>query len=239
MPGFDDHDVEPRLRDERPEAREEFVEGVAAKVRAQRHPSARPRLTLAFALSLALLVSFVAFGGVGAASSALHSSTSAVKSAVGKAPKSRGSKAPSTPAKHQYKPKVPICLPKYRVAYQDVSVTKYRWVTTSEYKWVWKNGQKKLVKVKVRTKVPYQVLKKVRVKTVVYTETLIPQASVPKYVSKGAIYPVPAQAAHLRERPDRRLSRNRPPRFRFIAAAISCLATLVRSATSPASLSTR
>lgn len=178
------------LRDERPEAREEFVGSVVAEMGADRYPSARPRLMLAFALSLALIVSLVAFGGVGAASSALHSSTSAVKSAVGKAPESRGGKAPSTPAKHQYKPRVSICLATYGVAYREESVTKYRWITTYEFKWVWKNGQKKLVKVKVHAKVPYQVLKKVPFKTIVYTETVVPEASVPKYVSKGAIYPV-------------------------------------------------
>ena len=76
MPGHDEHDLERRLREERPEARDEFVQSLAAEVRGRRsHPSARPRLTLAFALSLALLVSMIAFGAVGAAKDAVSSST--------------------------------------------------------------------------------------------------------------------------------------------------------------------
>ena len=83
MPGHDDHDLERRLREQRPVARDEFVQGLAGKVRDSRsHPSARPRLTLAFALSLALLVSLVAFGGIGAAKNAVSASTSTIKSAI-------------------------------------------------------------------------------------------------------------------------------------------------------------
>jgi hypothetical protein len=189
MPGYDDHDLERRLRDERPEASDDFVRNLAGDVSSRRHPSARPRMTLAFALSLALLVSLVAFGGVGVASSALHSSTAALKSAVGKSSHSRGAK--STASKHQYKPKVPICLPKWVSSFELQYVTKYKWVITYEYKWVWKHGHKKLIKVPVRTKVAYQVLKKVRVKHVKYFLVYIPVTSVPRQVGKGAIYPVP------------------------------------------------
>jgi hypothetical protein len=84
MPGHDEHNLERRLREERPEARDEFVQNLVAEVRGRRsHPSARPRLTLAFALSLALLVSMIAFGGVGAAKDAVSSSTDTVKQAFG------------------------------------------------------------------------------------------------------------------------------------------------------------
>ena len=83
MPEYDDHDLERRLREQRSEAGDEFVDRIAAGVRSRRASSPRPRLTLAFALSLAVLVSLVAFGGVGAASSAFQSSTAAVRSAVG------------------------------------------------------------------------------------------------------------------------------------------------------------
>lgn len=114
MPGRDDHDLERRLREQRAEAREEFVQNAAADVRSRRLPSARPRLTLAFALSLALLVSLIAFGGVGAASSALHSSATAVRTAVGSdTHKPRGGKAhKTTPAHSQYHAKATVCYPR-------------------------------------------------------------------------------------------------------------------------------
>jgi hypothetical protein len=113
MPGHDDHDLERRLRDQRPVARDEFVQGLASKMRSGSHPTARPRLTLAFALSLALLVSLVAFGGVGAAKNAVSASTSSVRTAVGDdSGKSRGSKSDDeSPSHKQYHGQVKICYP--------------------------------------------------------------------------------------------------------------------------------
>ena len=182
MPDRDDHELERRLRDQRPEASDEFVQSVAARVRSSRHPSARPRLTLAFALSLALLVSLAAFGGVGAASNALHSSASAVKTAVGgDKNKPRGGKSKGTPAHSQYHGKVNVCYPKvsHVVAYE--TVTKYRWV------WKWNAQKKKRVKVKVAVLVKV----KVRTKTITYVEKTVSASQLAKLTAKGAIYPVP------------------------------------------------
>ena len=179
MPEYDDHDLERRLREQRSEAGDEFVDRVAAGVRSSRVSSQRPRLTLAFALSLAVLVSLVAFGGVGAASSAFHSSTAAVRSAVGSShvDKARGggSKATKTPAKHQYRTKVAICLPRQKYVVTVTKVTKYVWVG---------HGKKRhLVKktVTVRTRTPVTV----------YHQVIIQESRVPIQVSKGALYPVP------------------------------------------------
>ena len=110
MPGHDDHDVERALRAQRPEARDEFVQDLAAAVRGRRHSAPRPRFGLAFALSLSILVSLFAFGGVGAASSALHSSAAAVRSAVGDNGKG-GVVERGTPSDRQYHHTVFICLP--------------------------------------------------------------------------------------------------------------------------------
>jgi hypothetical protein len=110
MADSDDDDLGQRLRNERPEAPEELVRRVAEGTRTRRYPRPRPRLTLAFALSAALLVSLVAFGGVGAASSAVHSSAAALRSAVGEqAAKTRNH---NSPWKKQYHRKVYICFPK-------------------------------------------------------------------------------------------------------------------------------
>ena len=113
MPGHDEHDLERRLREERPEARDEFVQSLAAEVRGRRsHPSARPRLTLAFALSLALLVSMIAFGGVGAAKDAVSSSTDTVKHAFGDEAARRSTGITTTGARRRsVQHKVPICVP--------------------------------------------------------------------------------------------------------------------------------
>lgn len=182
MPGHDDHDLERRLREHRAEAHEEFVQGLAADVRGRRHPSPRPRLTLAFALSAALLVSLVAFGGVGAASNAIHSSAAAVRSAVGEPHKARGSKSHSTPANKQYHQKVSICQPGVQ------HVVTYTWVTKD--KWVWKWEGRKHHRHKVLVKVPVKV--KVRTHTIAYSEKLVSEKRVPDLVAKGAVYPVPA-----------------------------------------------
>ncbi len=110
MPGH--HDLERALRAQRPEARDEFVQNVAAAVHSRRHSAPRPRFGLAFALSLSILVSLFAFGGVGAASSALHSSAAAVRSAVG----DNGTGidvAHGKPSDHQYHQTLFICLPKH------------------------------------------------------------------------------------------------------------------------------
>ena len=55
MPGYDDHDLERALRAQRPEARDEFVQNLAAAVRSRRHSAPRPRFGLAFALSSILV----------------------------------------------------------------------------------------------------------------------------------------------------------------------------------------
>jgi hypothetical protein len=181
----DDHELERMLNDRRSQARPEFVEHLAASVPG-RHPSARPRLTLAFALSVALLVSLVAFGGVGAASSALRSSTSAVKSAVGKANESRGgsSSTSAAPAKKQYHPKVDVCYPrfKYVITYVEVEKTK----------WVWKTETKNGKTVRVHVKVTYLVKQPVKSKTTSYETKTVSDRRVPSLVSKGAVFPVPA-----------------------------------------------
>jgi hypothetical protein len=113
MPGHDDHDLERGLRAQRPEARDEFVQNIAAAVRSRRQSSPRPRLGLSVALSLAILVSLVAFGGVGAASSALHSSAAAVRSAVGDGNGKGRDVEQGKPSHDQYHSKAFVCLPKH------------------------------------------------------------------------------------------------------------------------------
>ena len=189
MPGHDDHDLERRLREQRPVARDEFVEGLAAKTRSSRsHPSARPRLTLAFALSLALLVSLVAFGGVGAAKNAVSSSASSVRSAWGdnghKKHHGKGddNDGNGSPAHHQYHGKVQICFPKtkYVVTYHYITVTK----TVYKVKWHWvkRKHHGHWVKVKIPVVITYQKKVRERVKTIVYREKTVraEQGSVPR-----------------------------------------------------------
>jgi hypothetical protein len=174
-----EHDLEGRLRDERHDAREEFVRTLAESVRGRRLAArrSRPRVTLAFALSLALLVSLVAFGGVGVASSALHSSTSAVRAAVGEGQSSaRGQTRPATPAREQYNEKVPICIPETHYATTYKLVTFYRWVGHGEHRHLVAHT------VKVRT----------RALVTTYKEKLRHMTEVPRLISQGAIYPVPA-----------------------------------------------
>ena len=110
MPGHDDHDLERALRAQRPEARDAFVQDLATAVRSRRHSAPRPRFGLAFALSLSILMSLFAFGGVGAASSALHSSAAAVRSAVGDDNGKGMGVAQGTPSDRQYHHTVFICL---------------------------------------------------------------------------------------------------------------------------------
>jgi hypothetical protein len=201
MAGHDDHDLERRLREQRPVARDEFVQGLAAETRSRSHPSARPRLTLAFALSLALLVSLVAFGGVGAAKTAFHSSTSSLSAAWGgRSHKHHGKDwGNGSPAHNQYHSKVDICYPKtkYVITWTTVTVTKTVW------KWQWVSGSKWQSENKWRrshhghkVKVPVQITytKHVRVKTptTVYFDKMVSQSEVAYLVSKGAVYPVPA-----------------------------------------------
>ena len=116
MPGHDDHDhdLERELRAQGRETRDEFVQNIAAAVSSRRLSSPRPRFGLSFALSIAFLVSLVAFGGVGAASSALHSSAAAVRSAVGDGNGTGRDVEQGTPSHHQSHSKVFICLPKHR-----------------------------------------------------------------------------------------------------------------------------
>ena len=118
MPGHEDHDLERELRAQRPEARDEFVQHLATALRSRRHSSPRPRFGLAFALSLATLVSLVAFGGVGAASDALHSSAAAVRSAVGDGNGKGRDVEQGKPSHDQYHSKVLICLPKHHKHHQ-------------------------------------------------------------------------------------------------------------------------
>ena len=113
MPGHDDHDLERALRAQRPEARDEFVQNLAAAVPSRRHSAPRPRFGLAFALSLSILVSLFAFGGVGAASSALYSSAAAVRSAVGDDNGTGRGVEHGMPFDRQYHQTVFICLPRH------------------------------------------------------------------------------------------------------------------------------
>jgi hypothetical protein len=205
MPGHDDHDLERRLREQRPVARDEFVQGLAAKTRSRSHPTARPRLTLAFALSLALLVSLVAFGGVGAAKNAVSSSASSVRSAWGGDGHKRhkgDNDGNGSPAHHQYHGKVQICYPKvkYAVTYHYVTVTKtvYKW----KWQWVKRRHHHHWVKVKVPVVITYQKKVRERVKTIVYREKTVQQSKVPFLVSRGAVYPVPAGGCSTLDHPD-------------------------------------
>jgi hypothetical protein len=206
MPGHDDHDLERRLREQRPVARDEFVQGLAAKTRSSRsHPTPRPRLTLAFALSLALLVSLVAFGGVGAAKNAVSSSASSVRSAWGdnghKRHHGKGDDGNGSPAHHQYHGKVEICFPKtkYVVTYHYVTVTK----TVYKVKWHWvkRKHHGHWVKVKIPVVITYQKKVRERVKTIVYRDKTVRQSEVPFLVSKGAVYPVPAGGCSTLDHP--------------------------------------
>jgi hypothetical protein len=180
----DDWDLEARLHDERHEARAEFVQTLAADVRSRHSASARsrPRVTLAFALSFALLVTAVAFGGVGAASNALHSSTSSLKSAVDDKQAARSTKH-ATPAAKQYSAKVAICYPVYRWT------IKYKWI--AKHKWVWKTEKENGRVVKRHVKVSYLVKVRYKVKSVTYKTKLVSAKQVARLVAKGAIYPVP------------------------------------------------
>jgi hypothetical protein len=186
MPQFDDSDLERRSRSERSSAREEFVQRVGAQVDRQRPHSQRPRMTFAIALSLALLVSLVAFGGVGAASEALQSSTSAVKSAVGKSAGIRGGgPATQTPAvKKQYHPKVEVCYPRTHVAITYTTITKY--------KRVWKTVTKDGKKIRVLVKASYLVKVPDKTKVTTYESKKVSEQRVPGLVSRGAVYPLPA-----------------------------------------------
>jgi hypothetical protein len=113
MPGHDDHDLERRLRGERIEPNAQFVQRVAATVRGRQHSTSRPRLTLAIALTMALLTSMIAFGGVGVAKNAINSSTSAVRSAMGEPVSKHLKNTSHQPFHKQYHRKVFICLPKH------------------------------------------------------------------------------------------------------------------------------
>jgi hypothetical protein len=179
----DDRNLEGRLRDERQDAPEEFVQTLAHEVRSRRDVSARsrPRLTLAFALSLALLISAISFGGVGAASNALHSSTSSVRAAVADKPAKMQKRASS--AATQYSAKVSICYPIYRWTIAD------KWI--SKYKWIWKAEKKSGRETKHLIKQPYLVKVHHKVKVVTYKTKLVSPKQVARLVAKGAIYPVP------------------------------------------------
>ena len=138
MPGHDEHDLERRLREQRVEASSDFVQSLAADVQGRSHPSARPRLTLALALSLALVTSMVAFGGVGAASSAWHS---AVRGHFndGRGHGHGHGHGHKPPSHDQYHGKVKVCYPhkSYVITYVDKTV--YRKHVT--WKVVWKRGK--------------------------------------------------------------------------------------------------
>jgi hypothetical protein len=142
----------------------------------------RPRLTLAVALSLALIVSAVGFGGVGAASNALHSSTTSVRAAVDQEPAKI--KKHVSPAAKQYSAKVAICYPVRHWT------SAYKWIT--KYKWTWKTDTKNGRASKHHVKVPYLVKVRYKVKSVTYTTKLVSAKQVARLVAKGAIYPVPA-----------------------------------------------
>lgn len=113
MPGHDDHELERGLRAQRPEARDELVQSIAAAGRSRPRAPWRSRFGLAFALSLAILTGLVVFGGVGAASSALHSSSAAVRSAVGDGDGTDREFEQGKPSHDQSHSKVAICLPEH------------------------------------------------------------------------------------------------------------------------------
>jgi hypothetical protein len=166
MPGHHEHDLERRLREERLEAQDEFVQSLAAEVRGRRsHPSARPRLTLAFAVSLALLVSMIAFGGVGAAKDAVSSSTDTVKQTFGDGEgEHHHHHHHRKPDDDQYNTKVLIC------------VREVHHVSTKE------DDERKSSEERNSH----------RTRTIVYETERVPLSRVPHLVSKGAVYPVPA-----------------------------------------------
>jgi len=179
MPDHEECDLESRLRRERSEPTDEFLQQVAATVHGrgrtahgQSRTAARPRAMFAVASSAGLFVALFAFGGVGVASSALRSSSSMVKAAVGDSPahnsRGGGSSSSQTPAKTQYHQKVFICRAKIRYVYT------YKWIVVE--KWSWKSGRH---------------VQRVRVKVVVYVPYRVSAKRVPALVAKGAVYPVP------------------------------------------------
>jgi hypothetical protein len=74
-------ELEARLRSHRPEARDEFVDGVAHSIRASvtRRPRASSRLAFAAAISVFILGTFASLGGVGYAASGATGAYHAVK----------------------------------------------------------------------------------------------------------------------------------------------------------------
>ena len=130
----------------------------------------------------------IAFGGVGAASSAIHSSAAAVRTAVGDSHKARGSKSHSTPATKQYHQKVTVCYPQVHYVVTHTWVTKDKWV----WKWEKKPGHRGHW---VRVKIQVQVKVKVKTRTLSYSEKRVSDKRVPDLVAKGAVYPIPQAAA--------------------------------------------
>jgi hypothetical protein len=124
MPERDRHDLERRLRDARSEPDAQFVQRVTASVGRRQHSTPRPRLTLAFAVTMALLASMIAFGGVGAAKNAINSSTSAVRSAVGESAGKHSNSGSHEPFAKQYHRKVLICWPKHHKRHVELYVTR-------------------------------------------------------------------------------------------------------------------
>ena len=110
MKRFRDDAPERRLRQSRPEAREDFVYSLAERVRRDRRPSRRGAFGIAFAgaLTAALLASLASVGGLGYAAGSAKSAWHAVTHK----PKHKATNTghgTRTPAQSQYGHKVLIC----------------------------------------------------------------------------------------------------------------------------------
>jgi hypothetical protein len=114
-------DLDARLRADRPAARDEFVSALAVRVESRR-PVSRRSLGLAIALTVVMVVSLSAFGGMGYASRAIadgySSATKVIKKTI-KRPQptyikaSKSKQSGQTPAKFQYNGGFHGCTPGY------------------------------------------------------------------------------------------------------------------------------
>jgi len=98
-------DLEAELLKNKPEPRSEFVTSLAKHVRTER-PTARVRIALAGALSVALLAALAPVGALGSAGSAVKGLTNAATRVL--ATHARPV-AQNTPAANQYKKKKKVC----------------------------------------------------------------------------------------------------------------------------------
>jgi len=101
-------ELEARLRDERPQPSDELVRRLSSDA-GLREDRRAPRLGLAIALSLAVVLASALTGGIGYAASAAASGTSAVKNLVVKSDDDGKANGKSGSAVDQYGGKVLIC----------------------------------------------------------------------------------------------------------------------------------